>query len=95
MVHRPSEDGATRMPSASLVCLPSEHRWRSTDDPGTIEKLCIGANLGDDIEIVSLDECSRCGRIGPGLRTTWDTGLEPAVRKRIARWLDGPQDPQV
>ena len=84
------------MPEPSPVCsADSEHVWASTDDPATIEKLCIGAGLADDVAIVSVDECLRCGRIGPGLRTTWDTGLEPAVRLRIARWLAGPQKPPL
>ena len=84
------------MPEPSQACSSgSEHAWASTDDPATIEKLCIGAGLGDDVEIVSVDVCRRCGRIGPGFRTTWETGLLPAVRTRIARWLAGPQEPPL
>ena len=78
--------------SPPACSITDEHLWVSTEEPATIEKLCIGAELGDDITILSVDECRLCGRIGPGLRTTWDTGLEPAVRARIARWLKGPQE---
>ena len=84
---------ARAVPDSPPTCLmTSEHLWVSTEELAPIEKLCIGAELGDDITFLSVDECRLCGRIGPGFRTTWDTGLEPAVRARIARWLEGPQE---